>query len=163
MMLNIHSDIPYQSAIQEKDRSRRYVLFEGIPRNHEPIQLNHNIHITYTILRLIAISVTETGVGVLFLNAQEARRLLPTLVELNCPQLSTPIHFSNTTILGVINNTIKCQWSKTIKTRHCWLLDQMNNKFFRVHYIPGVGNMGDHPFKKYTGEFINRYAYIIYK
>ena len=35
--------------------------------------------------------------------------------------------------------------------RYFWLLDQKNNKYFKVYYKPGAENMGDYPYKAHTG------------
>ena len=32
-----------------------------------------------------------------------------------------------------------------------WLLNQKNNKYFKVYYMQGTENMGDHPSNAHTG------------
>jgi len=76
-----------------------------------PIRINGTIHITCTILKLVAASTAEAELGALFLNAQEAKVLRIVLEELGHPQPQTPIHINNTTTVGIINNTIKQQHS----------------------------------------------------
>jgi hypothetical protein len=43
--------------------------------------------------------------------------------ELGHPQPPTPIHINNTTIVGIVNNTIKQQHSHAMEMRYLWLLD----------------------------------------
>jgi hypothetical protein len=79
----------------------------AFPRDSSPVQINGAIHITYTILKLVAASAAEVELGTLFLNAQEANVIHLVLDELGHPQPPTPIHIDNTTMVGIVNNTIK--------------------------------------------------------
>jgi hypothetical protein len=49
-----------------------YFFLESISHDGDPIKLNGAIHITCTILKLVAASAAEAELGALFLNAQEA-------------------------------------------------------------------------------------------
>jgi hypothetical protein len=93
-----------------------------LPVDSDPIKLNGAIHITCTILKLVAASAAEAELGV-FLNAQEAKVLCLTLDKLGHPQLPTPIHVNNTTTVGIVNNTIKQQCSRAMEMHYFWLLD----------------------------------------
>jgi hypothetical protein len=74
--------------------------------------LNGAIPITCTTLKLVAASAAEEEMGALFLNAQEAIKVLRfILTELGNPQPLTPIHIGNTATVGIVNNTIKQQRS----------------------------------------------------
>jgi hypothetical protein len=73
--------------------------------------INGAIHITCTILKLVAVSAAKAELGALFLNAQETKVLRLVLEELRHPQPPTPIHIDNTTTVGIVNNTIKRHWS----------------------------------------------------
>jgi len=74
-----------------------------------PDQTYGAIHVTCTILKLVAASAAEAELGALFLNAQEAKVFQLVLAKLRHPQPPTPIHINNTTTVGIVNNTIKCQ------------------------------------------------------
>jgi hypothetical protein len=80
-----------------------------LPRDGDPIKLNGAIHVTCTILKLVAASAAEAEQGALFLNTQEAKVIRLVLAELGHPQPPTPIHIDNTTTVGIVNNTIKRQ------------------------------------------------------
>ena len=95
----------------------------SVPKDSQSIQLNGNIHITCAILKLVAAAAAEAELGALFLNAQEAKIIRLTLLELGHPQPPTPIHVDNTTAVGIVNNTIKRQRSKAMEMRYLWLLD----------------------------------------
>ena len=67
------------------------------------------------ILKCVAASAAEVELGALFLNAQEAKIMALTLLEMGHPQPVIPIHCNKTTAMGIINNTVKRQRSRTMK------------------------------------------------
>ena len=95
----------------------------SIPRDSEPIIINGAIHITCTILKLVAVSAAEAELGKLFLNAQEDKVSQLVLKELGHLQPSTPIHIDNTTTVGIVNNTTKRQRPQAMEMWYFWLLD----------------------------------------
>ncbi len=123
MDLNVHSDASYLLAPKAQSRAGGYFFLGSIPVNGDPIKLNGTIHITCTILKLVAALAAEAELGALFLNAQEAKVLRLTLAKLGHPQPPTPIHIDNTTTVGIVNNTIKRQCSRAMEMRYFWLLD----------------------------------------
>jgi hypothetical protein len=72
MILNVHYDALYLSAPKACSRAGGYFFLGSIPQDGDPIKLNGAIHITCTILKLVAASTVETELNALFLNAQEA-------------------------------------------------------------------------------------------
>jgi hypothetical protein len=123
MILKVHSNASYLSAPCACSRAGGYFFLGSLPVDGDPIKLNGAIHITCTILKLVATLATEAELGALFLNAQEAKVLQLTLLELGHPQPPTPIHINNTTIVGIVNNTIKRQRSHAMEMEYFWLLD----------------------------------------
>ena len=108
------------------------IFFLGsLPRDGEPIWLNRNVHITCAILKLVAASAAEAELGALFLNGQEAKIIRLILEEMGHPQPS-PINVENTTTAGIVNNTIKRQWSRVMEMRYFWLLNQEAQKMLAV-------------------------------
>ena len=79
-----------------------------------------------------------------------------TLTELGHPQPATPIHIDNTTVVGIINNTIKRQRSQAMEMRYFWLLDGEAQKYFKFHYQPGQENLGNYHTKAFTGKDTQR-------
>ena len=101
----------YLSAFHAWSCTGGYFFLGSLPVDGDSIKLNGAIHIKCTILKLVAASTAEAELGALFLNAQEAKVLRLTLAELGHPKPPMPIHIDNTTTVGIVNNTIKCQCS----------------------------------------------------
>jgi hypothetical protein len=109
MILNVHSDASYLTAPKARSRAGGYFFLGSIPQDGNSIKLNGAIHITCTILKLVAASAAKAKLGALFLNALKAKVFQLVLAELGHPQPPTPIHINNTTTVGIVNNTIKRQ------------------------------------------------------
>ena len=101
---------------------------------------------------MVAASAAEAELGALFLNAQEAKVIRLVLEELGHPQPPIPIHIDNTTTVGIVNNTIKRQWSRAMEMRYFWLLDAEAQRLFRFYYQPGQENLGDYPSKHHSAD-----------
>ncbi len=91
MILNVHSDVSYLSAPKACSHASGYFFLGSIPQHGDPIKLNGAIHITYTILKLVAASTAEAELGALFLNAREAKVLQLILKELGHPHPPMPV------------------------------------------------------------------------
>ena len=152
MILNIHSDASYLTAPKSRSRAGGHYFLGSIPRDNHPIKLNGPIHSLCTILRFVAASAAEAELGALFLNAKEAKIMRLTLEELGHPQPPTPIHIDNTTVVGIVNNTIKRQRSRSMEMRYFWLLDSEAQKYFTYHYHPGQENLADYHTKSFNGK-----------
>jgi hypothetical protein len=63
MIINVHSDASYFSAPKACSRAGSYFFLGSIPHDGEPIKLNGAIHITCTILKLVAASTAEAELG----------------------------------------------------------------------------------------------------
>jgi hypothetical protein len=133
MILNVHSDASYISAPSACSHAGGYFFLGSLPVDGDPIKLNGVIHITCTILKLVAVLAAEAELGALFLNAQEAKVLRLTLLELGHPQPPTPIHIDNTTTVGIVNDTIKCPRSRAMEMQYFWLLNGKTQKYFEFH------------------------------
>ena len=102
-------------------------------------------------LKCVAASAAKAELGALFLNAQEAKIMALTLLEMGHPQPAIPIHCDNTTAVGIVNNTVKRQRSRAMEMRYFWLLDGEVQRRFAVHYHPGQENLGDYQTKHHIG------------
>ena len=91
----------------------------------------------HDIIKIVAESAAEAELGALFINAKEAKIIRIILSELGHPQPPTPIHVDNTTAVGIVNNTIKRQHSRSMEMRYFWLLDQEAQKYMNVQHHPG--------------------------
>jgi hypothetical protein len=151
MVLNVHSDASYLSVPNARSRAAGIFFLGSIPQPNEPILLNGIIHVLCTIIRFVAASAAEAELGALFLNAKEAKIMRLTLEELGHPQPPTPIHVDNSTTVGIVNNTIKRQKSRSMEMRYFWLLDGKIQKLFSFQYHPGFENLADYPSKNHPG------------
>ena len=152
MILNVHSDASYLSAPKARSRAGGYYFLGSLPKDNKPIKLNGAFFVLCTILRLVAASAAEAELGALFLNAKQAKIFKITLEEMGHPQPPTPVHIDNSTTVGIVNNTIKRQKSRSMEMRYWWLLDQEAQKLFTFHQHPGQENLGDYPSKHHTGD-----------
>ena len=73
MILNVHSDASYLSAPKARSCAGGYFFLGSLPHDGDPIKLNGAIHVTCTILKLVAASAAKAKLGALYLNAQEAK------------------------------------------------------------------------------------------
>ena len=123
-----------------------------LPIDNQPIFLNGPILSICTVLRSVAASAAEAELRALFHNAKEAKVIRLILHELGHPQPPTPIHTDNTTVTGIVNNTIKRQKSHSMEMKYFWLLDNETQKIFKFYYHPGFENLGDLYTKAKTGK-----------
>jgi hypothetical protein len=151
MILNVHSDASYLSAADARSRAAGIFFLGSLPQDNKPIKLNGAIHVLCTVLKFVAASAAEAELGALFLNAKEAKIMRLTLEELGHPQPPTPIHIDNSTTVGIVNNTVKRQKSRSMEMRYFWLLDGKNQRLFSFQYHPGFENLADYPSKAHLG------------
>eukprot|EP00804_Cyclotella_cryptica_P019448 CCRYP_006615-RA/>CCRYP_006615-RA protein AED:0.18 eAED:0.18 QI:0/0/0/1/1/1/3/0/869 len=151
MVLNVHSDASYLSVKDAKSRAAGIFFLGSIPKQNQPIHLNGAITVLCTILKFVAASAAEAELSTLFLTAKEAKTMQLTLQELGHLQPPTPIHCDNSTTIGIVNNTVKRQKSRSMEMRYFWLLENQNNKLCNFQYHPGLENLADYPSKAHPG------------
>jgi hypothetical protein len=151
MVLNVHSDASYLSVPNACSQAADIFFLGSLPQNTKPIILNSAIHMLCTILRFIATSAAEAELGALFLNAKEAKIMRLTLEELGHLQPPTPIHIDNSTTVGIVNNTVKRQKTRSMEMCYFWLLDGKIQNLFSFRYHPGFENLADYPSKSHPG------------
>jgi hypothetical protein len=66
MILNVHSDASCLSTPKARSRASSYFFLGSLPRNGDPIKLNGAIHVSCTILKLVAASAAEAELSALF-------------------------------------------------------------------------------------------------
>jgi hypothetical protein len=123
----------------------------SVPKDRQPIRLNGAVDVLCTVLKFVAASAAEAELGALLLYAKQAKILRLTLEEMGHPQPPTPIHIDNSTTVGIVNNKIKRQKSRSMEMRYFWLLDAQNNELFDFKYHPGLENLADYPSKHHSG------------
>jgi hypothetical protein len=74
-----------------------------------------------------------------------------TLEELGHPQPKTPVHCDNATAVGITNNTVKRQRSRSMETRYFWVCNKIAQDAYDVQWHPGQENLADYQSKHLTG------------
>ncbi len=67
------------------------------------------------------------------------------------PQPPIPINCDNSTAVGIANNTIKYQHSRSMETRFFWVADAVDLGKFDIKYFPRKENLADYQSKHHTG------------
>jgi hypothetical protein len=102
-------------------------------------------------ITVCSFSAAEVELGALFLNCKQATIFRLTLEEMGHPQLPTPINCNNSTAVGIVNNTVKRQRSRSMKMRFFWVADAVKAGKFDIQYYPGKENLGDYQSKHHLG------------
>jgi hypothetical protein len=67
------------------------------------------------------------------------------------PQPKTPIHCDNATAVGIANNTIKRQRSRSMEMRFFWIGDEIGQQMYNLKWDPGQENLADYQSKHHIG------------
>ena len=76
-------------------------------KDGEVTRLNGAIFTLCTILKFVTASAAEAELVELFICVQKGRIMILILEELGHPQLATPIHCDNATVVEIVNVTAK--------------------------------------------------------
>ncbi len=80
------------------------------------------------ILKIVVASAAEAELGALFKNCKEGKSVRLILEEMGHPQPPTPVHVDNSTAVGIANDTVKKQRSRSMEMRFFWVTDQVKRK-----------------------------------
>jgi hypothetical protein len=69
---------------------------------------------------------------------------LPEVLTLGHEQPETPLRTDNSTAYGILNETIKQKWSKSMDIKYCWLQDRVRQTQFDIYWRPGKDNLVDY-------------------
>jgi hypothetical protein len=86
----------------------------------------------------------EAELGALFLNCKEGIIFRLTLEELGHPQPKTLVHCNNATTVGIANNTVKRQRSRSMEMRYFWVGDKEAQDIYDIKWHPGQENLADY-------------------
>ena len=157
MILNVHSEASYLSTPKARRRVGEHYFLGSLSQDNKPMKVNGPIYALCEIIRLITASAAEAELAALFLNAKETKIMCLRLEEMGSLTPKTPIHhINNTTVVGIVNNTIKWQCSRAIEMCYFWLLDQENQNEFKFKHWPGTENMGDYHTKVFSAKDMKR-------
>jgi hypothetical protein len=86
-------------------------------KDGNPIKLNGAFFTLCSILWFVLASVVEAKHDALFLNCKDGMISRMTLEELGHPQPKTQVHCNNVSAVGIANNTVKRQRSRSMETQ----------------------------------------------
>ena len=139
MVLNIHSDASYLSEPKACSQACGNFFMGSVPSDGKPIKLNGAFHMLCSILRCVMASAAEAELGALFMDCQEGMTFKTTLEDLEHPQPRTPIHCDSATVVGIANNTIKCQRSRAMEMKYFWTCGKDAQNVFSFNSLFPMG------------------------
>jgi hypothetical protein len=96
------------------------------------------------ILKFVVASAAKDKLGALFHNCQDGIIFRQTLADMGHPQPKTPVHCDNATVVGIGNNTIKRQRTRSMEMRYFWVGDKVAQDMYTLSWHPGQGNLADY-------------------
>ena len=151
MIMNIHSDASYLSEGKSRSRTCGHFFMGWLPRDDAPIRINGAFHVSTNVIRFVVASAAEAELGALFHNCQTGIIFRKTLEDMGHAQPKTPVHCDNATAVGIANNTVKRQRSRSMEMRFFWISDKCAQDMYALHWHPGQENLADYQSKHHTG------------
>ena len=132
MTLNVHSDVLYLSTHNARSQACGHFCMGWMTEEGKPIHIHGAIHNQCKLIKSVAAPAAEAELGALFLNCKEANLMITILQEIGHPKPATPIHCENSTAVGIANNTVKIQCSKSMEIQYFWFCDQKKQGKFII-------------------------------
>ena len=118
MVLARHSDADYLDIRKAHSRAgANTMLSENVPVPN----INRPFLTITQMIKFVVSSAAESELSGLFIFAKEMLPLHQNLIEMGWPQLKTPIQCNNSTAIGVANETIIPQKTKSIDMQFHWI------------------------------------------
>ena len=86
--------------------------------------MNGAFYVSATIVRFVVASAAEAELGALYDNCQKGIVYRDILKDMGHPQPCTPVHCDNATAVGIANNLVKRQRSRSMEMRFFWISDK---------------------------------------
>jgi hypothetical protein len=134
MILNIHSNASYLSEANAHSQACKHFFMGRKPNPAQPIKLNGSFFTLCEILRFVVASAVKAELGALFLKCRQATIFRLPLEEMGHPQLLTPVDCNNSTAVGIANNTVKCQHSRSMEMTFFWVAGAVEAGKFDIQY-----------------------------
>jgi hypothetical protein len=151
MIMNIHLDASYLSETRARSRACGHFFMGWMPKTGELITINGAFYVNATILKFMVASAAEAELGALFYNCQDGIIFHQTLFDMGHPQPKTPVHCDNTTAVGIANNTVKRQQSRSIGMNFFGVGDKVAQDMYALSWHPGQENLADYQGKHHIG------------
>jgi hypothetical protein len=140
MVLHMQSDGSHLS------RSRSRGVAGGIAyfgNSNEPTHINGAVHVHSCILDVVVASVAECEYASLYMLARAGTWLRTIATALGYPQPATHIFCDNACAVGMANDTVKLNRTKSIDMRFHWIRDRVRQGQFIVTWRQGAHNLAD--------------------
>ncbi len=151
MILTMHSDASYLLEPKAQSHACGHFFMGWKPKNGEPICLNGAFHVSLRIMKFVVASAAEAKLSMLYHNCQTSIIFQLTLAELGHLQLKTFIHCKNTTTVGIANNLIKRQHSRSMEMLFFWVGDKIAQNMYNLSWHPGQENLAAYQSKHHLG------------
>jgi hypothetical protein len=99
----------------------------------------------------VVASAAEAELGALFHNCQDGIIFWKTLADMDHLQQKMPVHCDNATAVGIGNNTIKRQQSRSMEMRFFWVGDKVAQDMFTLRWHSGQKNLANYQSKHHVG------------
>jgi hypothetical protein len=116
---------------------------------------------THSFERGIPCQLNDTAICRCIRGGSRTRRIIPqlpngiifrlTLKEMSCPQPKTLVHCNNATAVGIANNSIKRQRSRSMEMRFFWVGDKIAQNMYDMSWHPGMENLANYQSKHCLG------------
>jgi hypothetical protein len=152
MIMNIQSNASHLSKVNARSRACGHFFMGWMPKDSEPIQLNGAFHVSTTIMIFVVASTAEAKLGALYHSCQTKIIFWLTLADkMGHLQPRTPVHCNNATDVGIANNTIKWQHSRSLEMRFFWVGDKIAQEMYALQWHPGQENLANYQIKHHMG------------
>ena len=142
-----HSNALYLSKL--KSQSRVGGHFSMSKNSADP--LNNGAVLTIAqIIKAVLSSASKAEIGALYINCRESILARHALIAMGHPQPPTPMQTDNTTVLGVIHNTINPSRIKSMDVRFHWFCDCIQQLQFCHYWRPGHTNKDNYVTKHHA-------------
>jgi hypothetical protein len=135
-----------QSDGSHLSRSRSRGVAGGIAyfgNSNEPTHINGAVHVHSCILDVVVASVAECEYASLYMLARVGTWLRTIATALGYPQPATHIFCDNACAVGMANDTVKLNRTKSIDMRFHWIRDRVRQGQFIVTWRQGAHNLAD--------------------
>ena len=124
MILHIHRNAMYLTEPKARSHAGGNQYMGNLPS--QPIILNGPVVNISKVTKGVMSSTIEAEIMALFLNAKGGTVLCTTLIEMGHPQPATPMETDNSTVCGIMNQTVKQVRSKAIDMCFYWTCDHVD-------------------------------------
>jgi hypothetical protein len=151
MIMNIHLDVSYLSESKACSRACGHFFMGSAPIDGQPIKLNGAFYTNSVILKFVIASAAKAEFWALCHNCQDGIVFCQTLADMGHPQPKTPVHCDDATTVGIGNNTIKQQRSRSLEIKYFWVGDKVAQDMYTLSWHPGQENLADYQSKHHLG------------